>query len=106
MKTRVKINLWPPSYKERYQIIPIREDRHLFPKDGVCFMLQTNLGPFRVRVMEHPPSLPPHIHLRKTKWFEAHPGLKAGDIVFVEVRGSGTERQYRLLSPEEIRNGF
>lgn len=97
---KVKIILWPPSYIERYQIIPIRADRHLFPEDTVYFTLETNLGAFPVRVMEHK-GWPPHIHLKKTKWLKEHPELKQGEKLIIEVTESKLGRKYRLLSPKE-----
>ncbi len=97
---KVKITLCPPSYIERYQIIPIREDRHLFPQDGVYFTLETHLGVFPVRVMRHR-GWPPHIHLMKTKWFGAHPKLGAGDEVFIEVIEPMKKYRLELLTGEE-----
>ncbi len=97
---RVKITLWPPSYIERYQIIPIREDRHLFPEDGVYFTLETNLGAFPVCVMSHR-GWPPHIHLTKTKWFKAHPELKAGNKLIIEVSEHKNKKEYFLRKLED-----
>ena len=85
VKTRVEITLWPPSAMKRYQRIHIPEnDRHLFPEDGVTFMLETNIGTFPVCVRRHE-NAPTHIHLKRTKWFEAHPELKLRDKLVIEV---------------------
>ena len=34
-------------------------------------------------------------------WFKAHRELTKGDTLIIEVRKTGSERQYRLLSPKE-----
>ncbi len=82
---RIEFSLWPPSSTERYKRINIPEDvRHLFPEDKVPFLIETDIGTFSVCVKRHE-NTPSHIHLRRTNWFKAHPELKAGDKVAIEV---------------------
>jgi len=61
------------------------EERHLFPDCDKSFKIESDDGEDIVCVKEHLPSWPAHVHLKRTKWFKSHPGLKGNDRIRVYV---------------------
>ncbi len=84
----------------KYGSIRLKDKRPLFPDCGLWFPIESDAGEDKVRVMEHP-GWPPHIHLKRTKWYKAHPQLKPADKLLITVVKPMKKYHLELLTEEE-----
>ena len=99
--TRVEFTLEIGKGKDNRITIP-EEARCLFPDAEGEFTIKSDAVEDKVRVKCNKKYKKPHIHLTKTKWFEAHRGkLKDGERLVIEVTESKLGMEYRLISPKE-----
>jgi len=64
--------------------ILIRDDRELFPNNGDMFSIETNIGSLKaIMKKQHQKGDKDHFHF--PKWFNAHPELKRGDRLVIEI---------------------
>jgi len=102
-ENRVEIELTHSS--KEYNLIPISRCRHFFPGYKVEFILDTDIGDIKARVSSAPGGTQigdPHagnyiksvIRGELTKWYDAHPELKAGDKIIIEA--IEPKKRYRL----------
>ena len=94
--TKVEATL--KKYKGGFTIRIPKEAECLFPLCRVDFSIKSSAGVDTVHVS---PDSPPHIHVTKMKWFKAHPELREGDKLVIEVVGPEGKREYYLRKLEE-----
>ena len=95
LKRREVIEIVGAVRKKSKRIDIPSDKRNFFPADGVTFSLQTDIGEFKTSIRRgHSLSDKiDHIH-GVSRWFNAHPELKKGDKVIIEVIKPG--EKYRL----------
>jgi hypothetical protein len=85
--TRVEITLRTLTQIRHYQRIDIPKDiRHIFPDYGVPFTVETEIPEiieYKKKGLYKQKNGKDHFHMRK--WFKAHPELKEGDKLIIEV---------------------
>lgn len=92
MSQRIEVTL-----TRKGKIIIPRDKRNFFPEDYKDFTINDET----VHVV--PPHDEPHIHLSKAEWFKAHPELKAGNKLVIEVIELG--RRYMVKLPKGVKGG-